>query len=121
MGEKTPPIKINKMYKRNKIPKTTLKVNSSTEGETIEQKIRRVTQNKEPIQDGAPTIFTDRKDGVRPEYDIRTDRFELAVEAMSGIHKDHMAKRQERHFPKKVEGDGEAKSISGTDQGEKAA
>ena len=33
------------------------------EGETIEQKIERVVHNNEPINDGAPEIFTDRKDG----------------------------------------------------------
>ena len=26
--------------------------------------------------------YTEKKDGVKPEYDIRTDRFEIAREAM---------------------------------------
>lgn len=108
------------MYKRNKVQRTNIEINTSVEGETIEQKIRRVTQNKEPIQDGAPTIFTDRKDGVRPEYDIRTDRFELAVEAMNGIHKDHIAKRQEKHN-KKDNNNGGTEPISGTGEGQAAA
>lgn len=82
------------MY-RNKRPKTgTVKVNTSYVGETIEQKVRRVTTQKEPIKDGAPIIYTDRKDGVQPAYDIRTDRFELAVDAQDYIAKSHLAKRE---------------------------
>lgn len=87
------------MYKRNKPTKTTLFVNKSVEGESIEQKIKRITSNNEPIKDGAPLIYTERKDGVQPEYDIRTDRFEIAVEGMGKVHKMHMAKREERHKP----------------------
>ena len=36
------------------------------EGETIEQKVNRIVNNNEPITDGAPIIFTERKDGVLP-------------------------------------------------------
>ena len=62
------------MYRKIKASRTNLVYNNSVEGETIEEKIRRITNNKEPITDGAPLVYTDRKDGVRPEYDIRTDR-----------------------------------------------
>ena len=31
------------------------------EGETIETKVARITQNKEPITDSAPIIFTEKK------------------------------------------------------------
>ena len=44
------------------------------EGEQIEEKVRRIVNNNEPITDGAPIIFTEKKDGVLPEYNIRTDR-----------------------------------------------
>ena len=38
------------------------------------------------MEDGVfPTIYTEKKDGVRPEYDIRTDRFEVAIDAMDKI------------------------------------
>lgn len=86
--------KQNKMYYKNKIPKTSIKRNTSYEGETIEQKINRIVNNKEPIKDGAPIIYTDRKDGVKPEYDIRTDRFEIAIDAMDAVAKSHKAKRE---------------------------
>ena len=51
------------------------------EGETIETKCRRLIDTKEPITDGAPILFTERKDGVPPAYDIRTDRWAIAQEA----------------------------------------
>ena len=52
--------------------------------------------NKEPIKDGATLIYTERKDGIHPGHDIRTDRFEQAVEAMDYITRDKQAKREER-------------------------
>lgn len=82
------------MYKKLKPCKTTLNVNTSYQGETIEQKVSRIVNNKEPIKDGAPIIFTDRKDGVNPAHDIRTDRWELAADAMDKVNKDKLAKRE---------------------------
>ena len=74
--------------------KSTLVVNKSYQGETIEQKLERVMQQNEPIKDGAPLVFTERKDGVLPEYNIRTDRFEVAIDAMTAVQKSTMAKRE---------------------------
>lgn len=85
------------MYRRFiKLPKTSISRNEGYVGETIEQKINRIVNNKEPIKDGAPLVYTDRKDGVKPEYDIRTDRFEIAVEKMDYVARSHAAKREER-------------------------
>lgn len=81
------------MYNIPKMPKTTLNVSVWTEGETLEQKIERITTNNEPIEDGAPIIYTERKDGVLPQYDIRTDRFEIAVEAMEKVTQAALARR----------------------------
>jgi hypothetical protein len=81
--------KMNKnSFKRSQLTSVEL-----VEGETIEQKVERLVQNKEPIKDGAPEIFTDRKDGVQAAYNIRTDRFEIAAEAMDKVHKSTVAKR----------------------------
>lgn len=82
------------MYTHLKASKTTLKVNKALEGETIEAKVRRITEQQDPITDGAPQIFTERKDGVLPEHNIRTDRFELAVEAMDKVTTNKLAKRE---------------------------
>lgn len=89
--------------KRNKLyESSSIELNESVEGETIEDKIRRIMENGEPISEGADVIYTERKDGVNPAYDVRTDRFELAVDAMDKVHKDKLAKREERHNPLKA-------------------
>lgn len=75
--------------------KTTLLVNESVEGETLEEKIMRIVENNEPISDGAPIVYTDRKDGVLPAYNIRTDRWEVAIDAMDKISATNIAKREE--------------------------
>lgn len=84
------------MYKIPHYYQTTLEVNESLEGETIEEKMERVINNNEPIEDGAPIIYTERKDGVQAEYNIRTDRFDLAVDATDIISRDKIAKRESR-------------------------
>lgn len=74
----------------------TFDINESTEGESIEKRVERIMNNNEPITDGAPTIYTERKDGVIPEYDIRTDRFDHALDMTDKITKDALAKRAKR-------------------------
>lgn len=64
------------------------------EGERIEDKVRRLMDEKSPINDGAPIIYTERKDGVLPAYDIRTDRWEIAQKAMEENMKAISAKRK---------------------------
>lgn len=83
------------MYKKNIIATTSITVNASEEGETIESKMERVLSNNEPIEDGAPIIYTERKDGVLPEYNPRTDRFEVAIDGMNQVTSSHIAKREE--------------------------
>ena len=55
------------------------------EGEYLEEKVRRITENGEPIEDGAPIIYTERKYGVNPAYNIRTDRWDIAQDAMEQV------------------------------------
>lgn len=57
------------------------------EGERIEIKIDRMTQNNEPIGDSAPLIYTPRKDGVVAAYDIRTDKWDIALDAMEKVNR----------------------------------
>lgn len=94
--------------------KSSLRINNSVEGETIEMKIRRITDNKEPIKDGSPLVYTERKDGVLPAYDIRTDRFEIAIDAMDKVSKSRLAQREARM----TNNDGEAKSSESVSSGE---
>ncbi|UCS96044.1 MAG: hypothetical protein [Microviridae sp.] len=65
------------------------------EGETIEMKVARVVNNNEPITDGAPIIYTEKKDGVMPDYNVRTDRWDIAIEAMDKVNKAEIAKSLE--------------------------
>lgn len=80
------------------------------EGESIEDKIKRIVNNKEPIKDGAPLIYTDRKDGVKEAYNIRTDRFEVAINAMDKVNKAKIAKRD---APGETKKDDKVKPIHG--------
>lgn len=84
------------MYNKGQPYKTTIRLNQGYVGETIELKVNRIVNNKEPITDGAPLIYTDRKMGVEPDYNIRTDRFEVAIEAMDKVAATHIAKRDQR-------------------------
>lgn len=84
------------MYKRNKIKESTLTGIQPYEGITIEERIRKLLNSGEPITDGAPIIYTDRASGVQPQYDIRTDRFEIAIDAMDKVQKQKIAEREAR-------------------------
>lgn len=58
------------------------------EAEPREVKLRKIISGEASnMEDGVfPTIYTEKKDGVQPEYDIRTDRFEVAVDAIDKIN-----------------------------------
>lgn len=95
--------------------KTDIELNESIEGESIELKVQRIVENSEPISDGAPMIFTDRRDGVLPAYDIRTDRFELAIDGMDYVAKSNLARRAEYFTQMEQENeDGKAEPIQAT-------
>lgn len=91
------------MYKQNKMVRTCLKSTLITEGERIENKVARILSNKEPITDGAPEIYTDKKDGVGAQYNVRTDRWELATEATDLKLRNDAAKGAAKAEAKKAE------------------
>lgn len=96
----------NKPYNRPLFNKSTLTSIDKVEGETLETKISRLVTNKEPIKDGAPLIYTEKKDGVLAGYNIRTDRWEIATDAMDLIHKNEIAKSEGMHIlPKDIDND----------------
>lgn len=68
-------------------------------GESLEQKLRKALEGKEPIKADAKITYNERKLGVLPEYDIRTDRWELALEATGLANKSMAAKRHFEDFP----------------------
>ena len=83
------------------------------EGETIETKVRRVVENKEPITDGAPIVYTEKKDGILPQFNIRTDKWEIALDAMDKVQASRIAKSKQ--FMEQLEKKGEELENSGED------
>lgn len=73
------------MYKPIRPIETTIVINDSTIGQTIESFVERLMNNSEELNETLERNYTERKDGVIPEFNIRTDRFELAVEATDKI------------------------------------
>lgn len=63
---------------------------------SLEEEICQATTSNQPIESAAPLIYTERKDGVLPEYDIRTDRWAIAQKAMDKVAGSYRARRQER-------------------------
>lgn len=107
-------------YKTPKIKKGLLTINNSVQGEPLEQKIERMLNGKEPIKDGSPLIFTERKEGVRASTNIRTDRWLVAVEGADKIAKSYQARREERQKPK-IEESAKTETTQGTQQAPQAS
>ena len=62
--------------------------NLTYQAEPREVKLRKIIRGESnDMEDGVfPTIYTEKKDGVQPEFDIRTDRFEVAIDAIDKIN-----------------------------------
>lgn len=53
-------------------------------GETIERKIERLKNNEGGINEGANELMYDeRADGINPLTDVRTDKWDLAIEMLN--------------------------------------
>lgn len=70
---------------RTKRHASAFSMENTYEAESQIQRLRRIVENKEPIKDEAPIIYTPKNKGVMPEHDIRTDRFEIAREALEKV------------------------------------
>lgn len=74
------------------IGRSTIVTRTQYEAEPLEVKLRRKMKGgkvDEEEGDGKTwaIAYTEKRDGVRPEYDIRTDRFEIARQAMETVEK----------------------------------
>lgn len=83
------------MIKKKIEKKSLFKINESYEADPIEIYISKIIEQNSPVEATSPIIYTERKDGVLPEYDIRTDRFEIAQEAMNKISKTYIERRNQ--------------------------
>ena len=73
-------------------PKSKIRINNLYEAEPLEIKLRRKMKGgKVDEEEGEgktwAIAYTEKKDGIKPEYDIRTDRFEIARKGMETIEK----------------------------------
>lgn len=82
---------------KNKWPtKSRMKGVITEEGESLMNKLRKMTTEQEVPEEVLPIIYTDKADGVMAAYDIRTDRFEIGREAMEKIKSTEKKKRSEQ-------------------------
>jgi len=74
-------------YQKSRNVQGTIEANESVEGESIEKRVQRILNDAEPITDKAPYIETESKLGVQAKYDIRADKFELAIDEIAEMHR----------------------------------
>ena len=75
-------------------------------GQSIEEQIRLATASKQPIDGSTTPVYTPMKDGVLPQFDVRTDRQEIALDALDKLAKsDYLAvdERPEPEQPQQIE------------------
>ena len=65
------------------------------EGKTIEQRCREMVETGEPIKDTSPLIYTPKEKGVRPEYNVRADKWDIAQSAMDAVNRGRIARGQQ--------------------------
>lgn len=97
---------------------------TDVEGESILTKVRRILDENEPLTDGAPLIFTPKEDGVKPEFDIRTDKWQIAINAMDKVNAYKLSdytKNGRNPETKEEEIEGEATTDSTTNKGDDSA
>lgn len=81
-------------------------IEMTEEGETLIKKIQRILDENEPLTDGAPMIYTPKQAGVREDCNIRTDKWEIAMDAMDRVNNyklNEYLKKGEAEAPKKAE------------------
>lgn len=79
-----------------KYEKPLIRVNNSKEGKSIEKQIYDAVYNQDTIEMDAPLIYTPKSEGVVPQYDIRTDKWELARQASQKVLEFKLQKEAEK-------------------------
>lgn len=93
--------------KANTKIKSLIEVNNSYEGEPIERELEKIMSEGTDLAVTGPPIYTAKKDGVLPEYNIRTDRFDIGQDAMGKVNIQRM---NYKPWEKKPEGGSEGGS-----------
>lgn len=93
------------IYRIPKRTKTKFRINESVEGETIEQELNRLINNNEGglSTEQKPMIYLSPEQGVHYATDIRTDRWDKAIEQTERVtnHVDYV--RDEKYKKRKEE------------------
>lgn len=84
------------MYRKQPMQSQKLKMSESTTGEMLEIKIARLMSNKETPDQTVPLIYTERSEGIQPAYDIRTDKWDIALDGMAKVAQTHVMRREMR-------------------------
>lgn len=60
---------------------TSIHQDNTYTAEPLIYKLRRMTETNEPIKPETTIVYTEKAQGVMPAYDIRADKFDIAMEA----------------------------------------
>lgn len=66
------------------------------EGQSIEDVMRINTANKEQPVAMLPEMYQKRNEGIDPLCDVRTDKFDMAIEAMDKVTRAHLLAHQNK-------------------------
>lgn len=66
------------------------------EGQSIEEVMRINTINREMPQQILPELYQPRDEGVDPMCDIRTDKFDMALDAMDKVNRAYLLASQNK-------------------------
>lgn len=83
------------MRRRQVKPTGNIIRNTSFEGEAIEKQIARLVEGETLEVKGKTPIYTEKKDGVLADTNIRSDKFEMAMEAIDYVNKTQIARSNE--------------------------
>lgn len=72
-----------------------IKRNTSYEAESIEQMLRKAKEGESIELGGKELLYTEKKDGVLPATNIRTDKWEIAQDALDTVERTRAVKEQE--------------------------
>ena len=88
------------MYGKYKPKSLHLKGNEHFEGVSIEREMQQATSTGiKPDRNITQIFYTQRKDGVLKETDIRTDRFDISQDAMQNVNNQFKQKIKEKLNP----------------------
>lgn len=93
-----------------------IKRNTSYEAESIEQMLRKAKEGESIELGGKELLYTEKKDGVLPITNIRTDKFDLAMEALDTVERTRAVKEKE-YMKKAIEAEEAKTALGGSTDG----